>query len=235
MVLVADPVVSMAHRLDRQLATRCIDENQFATGEFFRGAAFVGVDMGHIAANHRIVRLRKRLQAEAIRRRAIENDKDFHIRPEVLLELANRSLSVRVVPVTHRVPRIRAGNGSQDLGMDASVVVAGEAACRFHSNNNVAEGWNSDYEIRLVCGWILATRLCALYFFRSLPHAHVPCLRCRSESGLPHARATCSLALGSTQVRRRCPASRLDCFPYFVARKTLHRRIYEWRRRVDRL
>ncbi len=72
MVLVADPMVSMAHRLDRQLAVRRMDEDQFATGELFRGAAFVGMNVGHVGANYRVVGLGQRLQAQAIGRGAIE-------------------------------------------------------------------------------------------------------------------------------------------------------------------
>ncbi len=69
----------------------------------------------------------------------LNTDKDFHVRAEVLLEFADRRLGVGVVAIAHSVPDIRPGNCLQDIGMDTGVVVAGEAAGRFHGTNNVAE------------------------------------------------------------------------------------------------
>ncbi len=138
-MLVANAVIGMADGLDRELAIRGGNRNKFAAGEFLRRATFVGIDMGGLGADHGMIGLRQRLQAQAVRSRAVEHNENFNIRTEVLLELADRSLGIRVVPVPHHMPPVDGGNGLQHLRMDAGIVIAGETADRFHGTNNVAE------------------------------------------------------------------------------------------------
>ena len=92
MVLIANAVVGVADGFDGEFAVAGRNGNQFAAGEFFRRATFVGIDVGGFAADHRMIRLGQRFQAKAVGRRPIEDDEDFDIRPKLLLEFADRRL-----------------------------------------------------------------------------------------------------------------------------------------------
>ena len=60
MMLDADPMVGRAHRLERQLSVLGGKRNQLASGEFFRSAAFVDVNMGGLGADNGMVGVGKR-------------------------------------------------------------------------------------------------------------------------------------------------------------------------------
>src|SRR5580704_18728924 len=96
--------------------------------------------MRRLGADHSLVGLRQRLQAKTICSRSVEHNENFNIRTKVLPEFADGSLGITVVPVPCNMPAVGGGNGLQHFGMNAGIVIAGEAADRFHSTNNVAEG-----------------------------------------------------------------------------------------------
>ena len=85
---IADAVVGMADGFDRELPVGCGNGNQLAAGEFLRRAAFVGIDMGGFAADHRVIRVGQRFQAQAIGGGAVENEEDFNVLAKMLLEFA---------------------------------------------------------------------------------------------------------------------------------------------------
>src|SRR5713101_2130791 len=105
-VLVADAVVGVADSFDRELAILGWKWNQLATGEFFRRSAFVGINVGSFGADHRVVRIGQRFQAEAVGGGAVEYDEDVNIGAKVLPEFANRGFRVGIVAVSHSVALI---------------------------------------------------------------------------------------------------------------------------------
>ncbi len=132
MVLVTDAMAGVADGFDGEFAVTGGNGNEFAAGEFFRRAAFVGVDMSGLGADYSVIRVGQSFQAEAVGRGAVEDHKNFDIRAELLLEFADRRLRPGVVPIADRVALIGAGNRLQHFGMNAGIVVAGKAARRFH-------------------------------------------------------------------------------------------------------
>jgi len=132
-MLVANPVIGVAYGFDGKLALQGGNRDELASGKPFGCAAFVGIDVGGLAADHGLIRFGERLEAEAIRRGAIENKKDIDAGAEVLLEFADRRLGVAVIPIADGMTLVDRRQGAQHLGMDAGVVVAGKAAGGFHS------------------------------------------------------------------------------------------------------
>src|SRR6185369_6683998 len=106
--------------------------NQFATGKFLGSAAFIGIDMGKIGANDRMVGICESLQTQAVRGGAVENDEDFNVLSKVLFEFANGRIGVSIVSIPDRVALVHTCNRVQNFGMNPRVVVAGKAAHRFH-------------------------------------------------------------------------------------------------------
>src|SRR5579862_2502137 len=106
MVLVAHSVIRAADAVDGQLAVDCRNRNQLAASELLRRAAFVGIDVGSLGADHSLVGLGQRLQAQAIRSRPVEHDEDFNIGAEMLPEFADGGLGIAVVPVPNYMPSI---------------------------------------------------------------------------------------------------------------------------------
>ena len=74
----------------------------------------------------------QRLQAKTIRCRAVEDYEDVNIIAEVLFEFADGRGSVRIIAVADDMANISLGDGLQDVGVDASIVVAGKTTRGFH-------------------------------------------------------------------------------------------------------
>ena len=55
-MLIADSVISVSHRLDGELAIGRGNRNQFAAGKFFWSAALIDIYMSAFCANYRVVR-----------------------------------------------------------------------------------------------------------------------------------------------------------------------------------
>jgi len=70
------------------------------------------------------------LQAEDIRTRPVEGEKDCYVRSKMLFELLYRRTGVRIVAVGNYVALIGPGDGFENLLVHAGIVVAGEAAGR---------------------------------------------------------------------------------------------------------
>src|SRR5207245_10660732 len=64
MMLDTDPMIGRTYCLDRQLSVLGGERNQLASGEFFRCAAFVHINMGSFGADNGMVWVGKRLQAK---------------------------------------------------------------------------------------------------------------------------------------------------------------------------
>src|SRR5579872_887981 len=103
MMLVADPVIRMGDTLDRQFAIGCRNRQQFASGEFFRSAALVGVNVRGFAANDCMVRTCESFKAQAIGRSAVENDVNTDVVAKMLAKSHFCRFCVLVVTITDSV------------------------------------------------------------------------------------------------------------------------------------
>src|SRR5579871_3792325 len=133
-MLIANAVICMAHRIDGDLAVLMRERNQLAARMIFGRAAFVGVNVRVIAAQHRVIWTVQRLQPEHVRACAVEGKEDVDTVTEVFFKLGNRRSGVRIVSVSNYMPLIGAGNSFEHLGMDSGIVVAGKAARRLGEN-----------------------------------------------------------------------------------------------------
>ena len=88
--------------------------------------------MGGLAADDSVVGLGHRIQAEAVRGRAIEYEEDLNIFAKVTLELPDGGLGVSIIAITDNMPLIHGGDRFHNFGMDPSIIVAGETADGFH-------------------------------------------------------------------------------------------------------
>lgn len=140
MVLITDAMVCAPDRVDGEFPIVGRNRNQFASSKFFRGTTFVGVDMSRLGADHGMIRIRQRFETEAIGCGAIEYDEDVNVGAKMLLKFAYRGLRITVISISNRMTLVGRDDGLYDFRMDAGIVVAGKAAPRFHSGNNVAEG-----------------------------------------------------------------------------------------------
>src|SRR6266566_2991918 len=131
-VLIPDPMIGRAHRLDRQLSVPGGKRNQLASGEFFRSAAFVDINMGGFGADNGMVGVGKRLQAKAIGCRAVKYKEDLDVLAEVTFEQLYRGSGVGVISIADDVALVHGGDRLDDSGMDARIVIAGKAASRLH-------------------------------------------------------------------------------------------------------
>jgi hypothetical protein len=132
-MLVANSVIGGPNRFDSELARRRREGNKLAARELLRGAAFVGMNMCNFGAEHGMIRMRHRLQAEDISRSSIENKKYFNVATKVLTKLFDRRVGKRIVAVTDCVSLVGRCNGAKDLRMNTGIVVAGETANWFHA------------------------------------------------------------------------------------------------------
>ncbi len=140
MVLIPDAMVRTLHGFDGKLPIVGWNGKQFAPGKFFRSATFVGIDVRGLGADHGMIGIRQRFQAEAIGSGAVEHDEDVNVGAKMLLKFAYCGFGVGVISVSNRMTLVGGEDSRYDFRMDARVVVAGKAASRFHGGNNVAEG-----------------------------------------------------------------------------------------------
>jgi hypothetical protein len=134
-MLVANPVIGMPHRVERDLPILMRQRDQLASRMFFRRAAFVGIDMRILAAQHRVIWPVQSLQPEHIRTRSVERKKNVDPLAEVFFEFCNRRTRVGIVAVRHNVTLVGPGNRLQNLRMHPGIVVAGKVAGR------LVRGW----------------------------------------------------------------------------------------------
>ena len=125
-MLIADPVISVAHLIDGDLSILVRKRNQLASRMLLRGRAFVGVDMRVIAAQNRVVGTIQRLQPKYVGSGPVEGKKHIDARAKVFLEFRDGGAGVIIVAVSADVPLVGARNRVENLGMDSSIVVAGK-------------------------------------------------------------------------------------------------------------
>ena len=138
-MFIADAMVGVANGLQRDLAVLLRQRNQFAAGMLLRRAAFVGVDVGVVAAQDRVEGASQSLQPENIRAGAVESEKNCNVRAEMFFELLDRRTCVRIGSVGHYVALVCPCNRRENLGMHAGIVVAGEAAGRMRGSCSIAQ------------------------------------------------------------------------------------------------
>jgi len=131
-MLVADAVIGVANRIYVDFAVFVGQWDQFAARVLFRSAAFVGIDVGVIAAQHRLKGLGESLQAQNIRARSVEGEENCDVFPEMLFKLFYRGMSVEIGAVSDYMSLIRAGYRGEYFRVHAGVVIAGEAARRLN-------------------------------------------------------------------------------------------------------
>jgi hypothetical protein len=144
MMLVADAVIGVAHEVQRDFAGLVRQGNQLASGVLLRRSAFVGVDVGVIAAKDGVIRASQSLQAEYVRAGAVEGEEDINAGAEVLFEFGQSGTRVAVVPLSDRMALIDACDRIDYLRVHSGIVVAGKAAKRIggnfeHKRINLAE------------------------------------------------------------------------------------------------
>ena len=137
---VIDAMIGVTDSFDCKLAVGYGNGKKLASGKFLWSAAFVGIDVRGLAADHRVISVGQRFQAQAIGSGAIENEEDFNIRAKMLLEFLHRGRGVGIVSIAHRMTLVRFADGFQNFGVNPGIVVAGKTAGRFHVRNNVADG-----------------------------------------------------------------------------------------------
>jgi len=138
-VFVADTVVGVADRRQRDLAVLMGQWDQLAAGVLLRRATFVGVDVSIVAAQDRLKRPSQSLQAQNIGAGPVEGEKDCNVGAKMLLELLHSRMGVSIIAVGLYMALVGAGNGFENLGMNAGIVVAGEAAGRRGGHRNHIE------------------------------------------------------------------------------------------------
>src|SRR6202171_918657 len=102
--------------------------NEFATRMFFRRAAFVGINVRVLAAQHGVVRASQRLKPQNISAGSVEGKKNVNIRTEKFVKFLDRRTRVRVVAISHDVALVYPGKGLEDFRVHPGIVVAGKAA-----------------------------------------------------------------------------------------------------------
>jgi hypothetical protein len=132
MMLIADAVIRMPHCIERDFPVLMRQRNQLATQMLLGRGAFVGIYVRIVAAQHRLIGPRQRLQAQHIRPGAVESKKNFNPRPEMFFKLCHGRARVPVVAISNHVAFIDPCKGLQNFRMNSRVVIAGKAACDFH-------------------------------------------------------------------------------------------------------
>jgi len=95
--------------------------------------------MRAIWTDDRMEGIRERLQSEAIGGCAVEDEENFNVVTELLLELSNGGSGVRVIAVADNVPLIYGRKRLQHFRMHTGVVVAGKATDWLHGSTNLAD------------------------------------------------------------------------------------------------
>ena len=144
-MLVANAVISVADGFQRDLAVLMRQRNQLAAGVLFRRAAFVGIDVGVVAAQHRHERTGSApAGSRHIRASAVEDEENCNVGSKMLFEFLQSPNGVRIVAVADYMALVGAGNGFAE-SRDGRRHCCRWQNCgqagrnRFHSANNVAE------------------------------------------------------------------------------------------------
>ena len=127
MMLIADAVIRMPHRVERRFAVLMRQRNQFASRIFFRRAAFVGIDVRVIAAQNSLMRTAQRLQSKHIAARSVERKVNVNARSEMLFEFRDCRSRVVVIAIGNHVALVGAGNRIENFWMHSGIVVAGKS------------------------------------------------------------------------------------------------------------
>ena len=139
-MLIVNAMIGMTDSFDRKFAVGDGNGNEFAAGEFLRRAALVRVDVRGFATNYGVISISQRLEAQAIGGSAVENEEDFNVRPEMLLEFLHHGFGVGIVAISHGMTLISFGDGFQDFGMNSGIIVTGKTARRFHDPKQCSRG-----------------------------------------------------------------------------------------------
>jgi len=89
-MLVADAVVGVLHRIQRDLSILMRQRNELTSRMLFRGAALVAIDMRVLAAQHCMKGPVDCLQSQNIGASSVESEEDIDPRAEMLFELGDR-------------------------------------------------------------------------------------------------------------------------------------------------
>ncbi|MCY1405739.1 hypothetical protein D9M71_209840 [compost metagenome] len=117
----------LADRFRGQLAVFSTGDQQFgAVGEEFRGAAFVGFDVGGFRADHAVVTLAQRRQRQRVGGGAVEGEKHFAVGFEQFAESVGGAGGPLVVAVCALVAVVGLFHGRPGFRADTGIVVAGE-------------------------------------------------------------------------------------------------------------
>jgi hypothetical protein len=115
-------------RVGRELAVPALRREQLrAAREELRAAAFVGLDMRQLVADHGVIRLAQRRQRERVGRRAVEHEEDFAVGLEQVADAVADLRGPRVVAIGGLVAaRVGLDQRPQRFRADARVVVGSE-------------------------------------------------------------------------------------------------------------
>src|ERR1017187_2749893 len=127
-MLIADAMISVANRLERDLAVLMRQRDQLASRVFLRSAAFIRIDVGIVTAQHGVVRPVQSLQAQHVRSGPVEGKEDVDPLTEVLFEFRDSRSRKGIVAVRNPVSLIGPRNRFQNFRMYPSIIVAGKAA-----------------------------------------------------------------------------------------------------------
>jgi hypothetical protein len=127
-VLVSDAVIGVADRLESDFAIVMGKRKELASGMFFWSSAFVDINMSVVAAEDRMKRPGKGLQAENISASAVKSEKNCNIGTEMLFKLPDGRPCVMVVAIGYDVAMIGTGDGFEDFGVNAGIVITGKTA-----------------------------------------------------------------------------------------------------------
>jgi hypothetical protein len=127
-VLIANAVIGVADVIQRDFAVVMRQRNEFAARMLFRRAAFVGINVGILAAEHRVVRSSQRLKPEDIGAGSVEGEENVNIRAEMFVKFLDSRTGIGVVAISHDVALVYPGKGLKDFRVHSGIVVAGKAA-----------------------------------------------------------------------------------------------------------
>src|SRR5882672_3242601 len=110
------------------LSVRRAHGKEFAASELFRRATFIDVNVCRLSANDCVVRLGRGFQAQHVRSRASENEKNFRVSTKLLAKKLYGARRVMIVAVGDDVAVVGSSDRRHNLRMNAGVVIAGKTA-----------------------------------------------------------------------------------------------------------
>ena len=116
------------HQVRGEQAVLRGDGPQLEAGDLLGRPALVDVDVRGLRADHGLPGPAHRLKRHDIGAGAVEDGEDLGLRAEVVAHEVAQALRLVVIAVRHGMAGIGAADRLEDLGVDAGVVVAGEAA-----------------------------------------------------------------------------------------------------------